>query len=103
MLARSLLLATTIFGASSALAVGAPSTVLDEARRLIADGQAADAERLLAMHELEMAGQPLFDYLFGVAALDSGHPAAAVPAFERVLAGEPDSASARLEFGRALF
>ena len=103
MLAGSFLLASTILGASSVLAVGSAPTVLDEARRLLADGRAAEAERLLAPHELELAGQPLFDYLFGVATLDSGHPADAVPAFERALAGEPDSASARLELGRALF
>jgi outer membrane protein len=100
---RSILLASTILGATSALAAESSSAVLDEARRLIADGRAAEAERLLAPHELEMAGQPLFDYLLGVATLDSGHPAEARPLFERVLAGEPESASARLELGRAMF
>ena len=103
MLARSFLLASTILGAPAALAAGSSSTVLDEARRLIAGGHAAEAYRELAPRELEMAGQPLFDYLFGVAALDSGHAADAISAFERVLASEPDSASARLEFGRALY
>lgn len=102
-LVRSILLASAILGASSALAAEPSSAVLDEARRLIADGRAAEAHRLLAPRELEMAGQPLFDYLYGIAALDSGHPAEAISAFERVLAGEPDSASARLELGRALY
>ena len=101
--ARSILLSCAVLGAASALAAEPPSQLLDEARRLIAGGHAAEANRLLAPHELEMAGQPLFDYLFGVAALDSGHAADAISAFERVLAGEPGSASARLELGRALF
>ncbi len=103
MRAQSILLASAILGASIAQAAEPPSAVLDEARRLIADGRAADAHRVLAARELEFAGQPLFDYLFGVAALDSGHAAEAIGAFERVLAAQPDSASARLELGRALY
>jgi outer membrane protein len=102
-LACSLLLTAILLGATSALAAGPASQVLDEARRLIADGRAADAHRLLAPHELELAGEPLFDYLFGIAALDSGRASDAIPAFERVLAGNPESASARLELGRALY
>ena len=97
------MLACALFSASTALAAGSTAAVLDEARRLIADGRAAEAYRELAPREIEMAGQPLYDYLFGVAALDSGRPAEAIPAFERVLAGEPDAASARLELGRALY
>ncbi len=100
---RSLLLAFSFFGVSPALADGAASAALEEARRLIADGRAAEAHRLLAPREIEMAGQPLFDYLFGVAALDSGHMAEAISAFGRVLAATPEAASARLELGRALF
>lgn len=90
-------------GAAAAQATGRPSAVLDEAQRLIEEGRPADAHRLLATHELELAGQPLFDYLIGVAALDSGHATEAIGAFERVLASQPRSASARLELGRALY
>lgn len=83
---------------------GAPgATVLDDARRLIGEGRAADAYRMLAAQELALAGQPLYDYLYGVAALDAGHADQAVGALARVVANDPDSASARLELGRAYY
>ncbi len=85
------------------LPAGASSAVLDDARRLIGEGRAADAYRLLAASELALAGRPAYDYLFGVAALDSGRPAEAIAAFQRVLARDPGAASARLELGRAYF
>ena len=50
-----------------------------------------------------MAGDPKFDYLLGIAALDSGRPQDAVFAFERVLAVDPDNALARAEAARAYF
>lgn len=95
-IALACLLAPAIVGAQSA-------TVLDDARRLIGEGRAADAYRLLAANELGLAGQPLYDYLYGVAALDAGHPAQAISALERVVANDPGSASARLELGRAYY
>ena len=90
-------------GVATAQATEPPSALLDEAHRLIAGGRAADAHRLLTTHELEFAGQPRFDYLIGVAALDSGRATEAISAFERVLASQPQSANARLELGRALY
>jgi hypothetical protein len=88
-----------------ALAVSQPAgqTVLDEARQLIAANRAAEAYRLLAGHEARLAGQPLYDYLYGVAALDAGHGGDAVTALERLLVSDPSSASARLELGRAYY
>jgi tetratricopeptide (TPR) repeat protein len=76
-------------------------TVLADAERLIRDGRGADAWRLLASHEAGLAGSPLYDYLYGVAALDAGQPRAAIAALTRVVANDPGSAPARLELGRA--
>ena len=45
----------------------AGQSVLDEARQLIAGNRGAEAYRLLARHEAGLAGQPLYDYLYGVA------------------------------------
>jgi tetratricopeptide (TPR) repeat protein len=88
-----------------ALAPGAAfpqtGTALDDAQRLIRDGRGAEAYRLLAQHEAGLAGSPLYDYLYGIAALDAGQPRAAIIALERVVAGDPGSAQARLELGRA--
>jgi hypothetical protein len=78
-------------------------SVLDEARQLIAASRADEAYRLLARHEAGLGGQPLYDYLYGVAALDAGHGGDAVTALERLLVSDPTSASARLELGRAYY
>lgn len=90
-----------------ALAAAQPASqsagVLDEARRLIAGNRPADAYRLLAQHERSLAGQTLYDYLYGIAALDAGHAGDAVTALERLVANDPASASARLELGRAYY
>lgn len=88
-----------------ALAVSQPAgqSVLDEARQLIAGNRAAEAYRLLAGHEAGLAGQPLYDYLYGVAALDAGHAGDAITALERVLVNDPAAPSARLELGRAYY
>lgn len=62
---------------------------LDEARRLL-DGKAAEqAYQLLAPLEDSRAGNPEYDYLLGVAALNAGRPKLAVFAFERVLSVQP--------------
>lgn len=88
-----------------ALAVSQPAgqSVLDEARGLIAGNRAAEAYRLLARHEASLGGQPLYDYLYGVAALDAGHAGDAITALERVRVNDPASPSAQLELGRAYY
>lgn len=74
-----------------------------EARALIDAGKAADAYPMLAAQEAEAAGDEDFDYLLGVAALDSGRPAEAVFSLERVLAVDPGFLGARMELARAKF
>jgi hypothetical protein len=49
-----------------------------------------------------LAGNPDFDYVYGVAALDAGHPAQAAVALRRAVAARPDFHLARAELGRAL-
>lgn len=99
---RVIALAAVIAGVPCAALAAASSTPpLDEARRLMAAGDAGRAYALLAPHESANAGQPGFDYLLGIAALDSGRPTRAIFALERVLAVEPGNALARAEIGRA--
>jgi len=83
----------------------APEPRLDipQAERLIREGKAEDAYRLLAPHEFAQAGQEEFDYILGVAALESGKADIATLIFERVLAVNPNHAAARLDMGRAYF
>ncbi len=53
--------------------------------------------------EATRAGDPDFDYLLGVAAIDSGKLTRGVFALERVLAVKPDYPQARAEIARAYF
>lgn len=76
---------------------------LKRAELLVRSGKAEEAWKLLSPHEFELAGREDFDYLLGVAALDSGRAGRATLVFERVLAVNPDHAAARLDMARAYF
>ncbi len=77
--------------------------LLREADVLIKSGKPADAYTLLEPLEFDHAGEERFDYLIGIAALDSGKPDKATLAFERALAVDPDFAAARLDMARAYY
>ncbi len=77
--------------------------VLDEARALMGQNKAAAAFALLDPLEEDRSGDPEFDYLLGIAALDSGEFTRAIFALERVLAVEPGNDIARAEIARAYF
>ena len=88
--------------ASSAVEEVSPlARLLRDARQLLAEGRARDAYALLKPTETRYAGSPEFDYLLGVAALDSGRPAEATIVLERVLIQRPDHLPARAELARA--
>ncbi len=70
---------------------------------LIRSGQAETAYARMRPYEFELAGDPQYDYLLGLAALESGEPDQATLAFERVLAVDPDMLGARLDMARAYF
>lgn len=73
----------------------------DQAKSLLDTGKAGEAYTLLAQQESARAGEPGFDFLLGLAALDIGQNTRAVFALERVLALEPNNALARAEIARA--
>lgn len=77
--------------------------LLRDAEALIKDGKPDNAYKLLAPHEFQYAGKTRFDYMIGIAALDSGKPDMATLALERVLAVNPDHAAARLDIARAYY
>ncbi|MGA7594879.1 MAG: tetratricopeptide repeat protein [Gallionella sp.] len=87
----------------AAAEAGARQKLLQDAARLINSGKAADAYALLAPQQAKLAGDPDYDYLLGVAALDSGKPDQAIFALERVLAVNPNNLQARAEIARAYF
>ncbi|MBV8665472.1 MAG: tetratricopeptide repeat protein [Burkholderiaceae bacterium] len=81
----------------------ADDSTLEQARTLMAQGNARAAYAMLEPLEFDRAGDVEFDTLLGVAALDSGSPDKATLAFERVLAVDPNAAGARLDLARAYF
>ena len=85
----------------STLAAAQPT--LDRARELLRAGNAKAAYDELAPMQAQLSGQAEFDYLLGVAALDSGRIDEAVIAFERVLAVMPNHAGARMDLARAYY
>jgi len=89
------------FATLEALAQDAP--LLENARRLLNSGNARQAYQELSAAQDKMTGMPEFDYLFGVAALDSGHLDDAIIAFERVLAVVPTHAGAQMDLARAYY
>ena len=73
----------------------------DRAKQLLRDRQHKQAYELLLPQEPSRAGDPEFDYLLGIAALDAGDPERAIFALERVLAVQPNNHVARAEIARA--
>jgi outer membrane protein len=94
------LIATSLCTALCGLAQ-AEDASLDGAAAPIGAHDAATAYAELAPQERARAGDPRFDYLLGLAALDSGHVTHAIFALERVLARRPDDHPARAELARA--
>lgn len=76
---------------------------LEQAEQLLNQGLATQAYALLQQSELEFAGSMAFDYLLGMAALDTAQPSEAVFALQRVLRQDPGYAAARMELARAYY
>ena len=77
--------------------------VIERARQLMAAGNAKQAYAELAPLQDKLSGQPEYDYLLGVAALDSGRTDEAIIAFERVIALVPNHAGAQMDLARAYY
>lgn len=84
-------------------AFAADDPVVENARKLLAAGNPKQAYEELNAVQNRLSGMPEFDYLFGVAALDSGKFEDAIIAFERVLAVLPNHAGAQMDLARAYY
>jgi tetratricopeptide (TPR) repeat protein len=80
----------------------AHADVEDKMKYLIEHQQVKEAYELGTAHP-ELLGEPLFDYYYGVAAVDSGRISLGVLSLERVLLNDPNNDLARLELARAYF
>jgi tetratricopeptide (TPR) repeat protein len=97
----ALILATLL--ALPTLSASAADDVLVKAKSFLDAGNPQAAYNMLAPLQSQRAGDPDYDYLLGVSALDLGKNTEAVFALERVLSVRPDSAPARAQIARAYF
>lgn len=100
---RTAVLVLVLVSHGVGVAQSADDPDLGRAEALIGAGKAEEAWRLLAPHERKQAGRPDFDYLLGIAALESGRPNLATFILERVIAVNPAHVAARLEMARSYF
>lgn len=77
--------------------------VLEKADALLKAGAAEEAYQLLEPLELQAAGDQVYDFLLGTAALESQRPSKATFVYERILAVTPDYVGIRADMGRAYF
>lgn len=95
-------LAVWLLSGPAAMAQSDPK-VIQAAQELLAANNPKQAYMLLVAEQDRLAGNADFDYLLGVAALDSGKIDEAVIAFERVLAVNPKHAGAQMDLARAYY
>jgi FimV-like protein len=74
-----------------------------KARDFLANGEAKKAYELLIEKESLWSGRDDYDYLLGVAALDSGEASESVFTLQRLVMRKPGFSGARLELARAYF
>ncbi len=79
----------------------AETSDIEKARSLIAAKKYQEAYKILEPLESSMAGDVGYDYLLGVAGVESGQVTRGVFALERVLAVEPNNQPARAEIAKA--
>lgn len=96
-------LLASLFVASMSSARAEVDALVRQARVMLEQGQAQQAFDLLEPQETPRAGDPDFDTVLGIAAIETGQFTRAVFALERVLSVQPENSRARAELGRALF
>jgi len=75
--------------------------LLQQAESLLAAGDSQGTYQLLVARESELSGNAYFDYLLGVAALDSGRTTEAILSLRRAASTAPQFSGARMELARA--
>jgi hypothetical protein len=79
------------------------SEVIQQLNLLIAQGQFQQAYTLGQQNLFDLEGDAEFDFLYGLAALETGRPDEAVFAFERIAYIYPDQQRVKLELARAYY
>lgn len=87
--------------AQSNMSSSEASATIKQASAAISSGNSESAYAVLSALADANAGNPKFDYQLGLAAADTGRHTAAILAFQRVLAVQPNNSQARAELARA--
>ena len=96
-LAAAAVLACPVVGTGASL----DPQFMDKVEALMVEGKPAEALAAMQARETEFAGNPRFDYLLGLAALDAHQPAVAIAPLQRVIVAQPQFAGVRMELARA--
>ncbi len=96
-------LAGVLLSVLAAGAQGQQTNVIKAAQDLLNANNPKQAYMLLIAEQDKLSGNIDFDYLLGVAALDSGKIDDAIIALERVLAANPKHAGAQMDLARAYY
>ena len=99
---RSLIVAGAAVLSSTAWAAVDTAT-LERAEAMLKEGKAAEVYQLLEPLEVSGAGDLIFDYLLGTAALETGKFSKATFIYERILAVDPSYVGVRADMGRAYY
>ena len=102
-LAMRLFAGVALFAIAATAMAADAAKVMSDAQQLLAAGNPKQAYMILVAEQNTLSGKREFDYLLGVAALDSGKIDEAIIAFERVLAEKSNDAGALMDLGRAYF
>lgn len=98
-----LLAIASVVGRAAEPAAGVDvDALVERAESMMEAGDAGGAFELLAAEQSRLAGQLRFDYVLGLAALESDRTAEAVAPLRRVIEARPDFLAARLELASAL-
>lgn len=89
-------------GLAMLLPGAAPAAPTDEVQALVNRGQFKEAYERGRRYP-DLLGEPGFDYWFGLAAIDAGHPGEGTLALERYIVLYPNDRTARLELARGYF
>lgn len=82
--------------------IAAYAAISDEVKTMLEQGKSKEAYELGRQHP-ELLGDPVFDFYYGVAAIDAGNAGEGVLALERYVINFPENTSARLELARGYY
>lgn len=91
-----------VFLLTALFPIAAYAAIADEVKTMLEQGKSKEAYELGRQHP-ELLGDPVFDFYYGVAAIDAGNAGEGVLALERYIINFPGNTSARLELARGYY